>query len=192
MKKISQIIAYSLLGVVVLAFVLTATIKKDFAPNIIVPTYESKGIEIKQAGLAKYDGLGDNDNYNKFVKEYNSSFKLTILYSIFSGEISRTQAVTNIGKTAPSIDSGYVVTFNYPENQVLKSNGKVYYESTNSDTKTLYKKVFFVVENGKGLVSKNIYFYSEANSSYYKLTTLANFDNLYNFIVELPMFAEQE
>ena len=192
MKKISQIIAYTLLGVVIVGLVLTAILKKDFAPNINIPSYESRGIEIKEAGVAKYDGLSELDVYNQFTNEYKKSFQLTILYSVVSGKISRTQEIKNLGKSQPTISSGYIVTFNYPENQVLKSNGQVYYENTNSTSETLYKKTFFAVEEGKGLTTKTIYFYCESNSTYYGLTTLANFDGLYNFISNLSIFKPAE
>ncbi len=191
MKKINQIIAYTLLGVVLLGLVLTAILKKDFSPNIDL----SKGelfIEEKGSG-AKYDGLTSKDEkvYNEFVKTYNDSFKLTILYSIFSGKISRKQEIENYGKDAPTFSNGFVITINFGEAQTLKSNGKVYYESTNSDTPTLYKKAFFVVEDGKGLTTKYIYFRSETNR-YYRLTTLANFDELYKNINQMDMFKTAE
>jgi len=158
MKKISQIILYAVLGVLVIGFVLTAILKKDFSPNIMVPTYAAGGIEIKEAGLAKYDGLSNEENYNKFVSEYKASFELTILYSVFSGKISREQEVVKYGTNAPSLDNGYIITFVYPEAQTLKVNGDVYLESVNSDTETLYKKVIFAVEDGKGLSTEQSIF----------------------------------
>ena len=180
-----------MLGVVILGLVLTAVLKKDFSPNIDL----SKGeIFIKEAGSGmKEDGLTSKDEkVNKeFVKTYNDSFKLTILYSVFSGKISRKQQIENIGKDEPSINEGYVITINFGEAQTLKTNGKVYYESVNSDTKTFYKKVFFAVENEKGLTTKYIYFRSEENK-YYRLTTLANFDDLYKYINQMDMFKPAE
>lgn len=194
MKKISQIIAYSLLGLVVLGLVLTAVLKKDFAPNLTVPGYNTGDgyIAIEQKGVANYDGLAskDKDVYNKFVNIYNNSFKLTILYSLFSGEISRKQEITSLEKNAPSLDSQIVVSFIYENGQVLKSNGKVYYESVNSTTEIKYTKVFFAVNQDKGLTSHKIYF--QAGSNYYELATLANFDDLYNFIADDLKFVENE
>lgn len=195
MKKISQIIAYSILGIVVLGLVLTAILKKDFSPNINVPAYNNGtgDIFINSADDLKHEGLSSKDEkeYDKFVKLYNDSFKLTILYSVFSGEISKKQEITNYGKTKPQLSSGLIVTFNYSQNQILRSNGETYYESKSSD-EVLYKQVFFAVENDKGLTTKKIYFYSENNSSYYQLTTLANFDSLYDYISEFPAFVEQD
>lgn len=192
MKKISQIIAYSLLGLVVLGLVLTAVLKKDFAPNLTVPGYNNgEGyITIDQRGVANYDGLAskDKDTYNKFVNIYKDSFKLTILYSLFSGEISRKQEIQSLEKKEPSLDSQIVVSFFYQNGQVLKSNGEVYYESVNSNTEIKYTKVFFAVSQNKGLTSHKIYF--QANSNYYSLTTLANFDELYNFIVDDLKFVD--
>jgi len=110
MKKISQIILYTVLGVVVLGLILTSVLKKDFAPNIAVPTHTSKGIEIRSANVAQYDGLSNEEKYNEFVDIYSDSYKLTILYSVFSGEISRKQEISNYGKKAPDIKNGYIET----------------------------------------------------------------------------------
>lgn len=192
MKKISQIIAYAVLGVLVVGLVLTAVLKKSFAPNIAIPAHTAGGVEIRVPNMAKYEGLGDEEDYNEFVNLYNSSFELTLLYSIFSGKISREQTITNTGTTAPSFTAGYVITFLYAEEQEIKVNGQVWHESVNSNTATTYKKVTFNIFEGKGLTTTYIYFYNNENNSYYKLTTLANFDNLYNFISELPMFAEEK
>jgi len=192
MKKISQIILYTVLGVVVLGLILTSVLKKDFAPNIAVPTHTSKGIEIRSANVAQYDGLSNEEKYNEFVDIYSDSYKLTILYSVFSGEISRKQEISNYGKKAPDIKNGYIVTFNYSEPQTLKVNGEDYIESVNSNTKTTYNKVVFNVLENKGLRSSLIYFYSLENDTWYKLTTLANFDSLYDFISELSIFAPEE
>lgn len=192
MKKISQIVTYVILGVLVVGLVLTAVLKKSFAPNISVPTYTAGGITISVPNMAKYEPLDKQDNYNEFVNLYNSSFELTILYSVFSGKISREQKIDNVGKTAPSYTSGYVVTFVYPTDQEIKVNGEIWHESVNSDTPTTYRQITFNVLNGKGLTTAYIYFYNSDEGNYYKLTTLANFDNLYNFISELPMFAEEE
>ena len=144
--------------------------------------------------MAKYDTLGeeDVDFYNEFVRLYNSSFELTLLYSIFSGKISREQTIENVGTKAPSYTAGYVITFLYADEQEIKVNGKVWHESVNSNTATTYKKVIFNIFEGKGLTTSFIYFYNNETNTYYKLTTLANYDNLYNFISEHPMFAEEE
>lgn len=186
MKKISKIIAYSLLCLIVVGIGLMAIIKKDFSPNIKLPSYEEASIQIKQENPSKSDGLGKKSDYDTFVKEYENSFKLTILYSLFSGEISREQKVEYL-KSKPSTYSSIVVDITYTTEQTLMCNGKVYNEGSGTKTEIKYKNVFFVVEEGKGLETKSIYFLS-TNNSYYQLTTLANFDGLYNFIMELNMF----
>ncbi len=189
MKKISQIIAYSLLGIVVLGLVLTAVLKKDFSPNISMPN--EQGICIMRESPSASDGLGNETDYNKFITEYKNSFKLTILYAIFSGEINKKQEVKYYGKTEPFNSSDIVVYFSYSSEQILKANGQVWIDSVNSDTEIKYKKVAFKVEKGKGLTTQSIYF-ETTNNSYYVLTTLANYDSLYDFISTLTMFKEQE
>ncbi len=186
MKKISKIIAYTLLCLVVVGFGLMAIIKKDFSPNIKLPSYEISSIQIIQENPKKTDGLGKKSDYDAFVNEYENSFKLTILYSLFSGEISREQKVEYL-KSKPSTSSSIVVDITYSVDQTLMCNGKVYEEGSGNKTEIKYRKVFFVVEGEKGLETKKIYFQS-TNNSYYQLTTLANFDGLYSFIMGLNMF----
>ena len=190
-KKISQIVAYAILGVLVIGLVLTAVLKKSYAPNIAVPAYEAGGINISVPNTSKVDGLGKQEDYDEFVRLYNGSFELTLLYALFSGKISREQTIVNDGKTAPSFTAGFVVTFVYPEAQTLKANGSVWYESPSSP-ETLYKKVIFAVFEGKGLSTTSIYFYNDTDKNYYRLNTLANFDSLYEFISGLSMFAPEE
>jgi len=194
MKKFSQIVLYTVLAVVVLGLILTSVLKKNFAPEIAVPTFASKGLEVSAGdGSAQYDVFKDEKSYKKFEDIYSNSYKLTILYSIFSGKISRKQEVVPYGVTEPKFQNGFVITFDYHTNpQTLKVNGKEYLPSQNADAVT-YTIVKLNVMEDKGLRSVFIYFYSEENDSWYKLTTLANFDSLYDYIQkELPMFNGEE
>lgn len=185
-KKISQIVLYSVLGILVVGFILTAVLKKNFAPSIQVPNYLSIGISSYDE-TAKYDALTEEESYKVFVKEYKNSFEISVLYALFAGKINNSEQLTKI-KNEPSFNSGFVINFNYGQEQILKVNGKDYIESSNSDTKVHYKKVVFNVIENNGLKQTDFYIYSIENNVYYKLTTLANFDNLYNFIIDIPMF----
>ena len=178
-KKISQIVAYLALGIVAIAVLLCAIIKIDFKPEVNVPTYASSGVQIRktEGDYTSFRGVESEENYNEIIKKYNDSFKLTVLYSLFSGKIGSKTKITHVTSKTNAI--GYEVKFNFAEEQILNNN----------DDTIEYSKIFFSVEKDKGLEEKTIWLYSGEND-YYKITTIANFDSLANYISELDMFAE--
>lgn len=179
-KKISQIVAYLALGVVAVAVLLCAVIKINFKPKVAVPVYDvNSGITIEKVDGDVQGGLLQNEKeHNEFVKKYNNSFKLTVLYSIFSGKIgSETQVKTDL--TSKSEAKGYEVKFNFVEPQTFE------YE----DETIEYIRVYFSVEADKGLEEKTIWLETE-DGEYAKVITIANFNDLANYIAELNMFAK--
>ena len=190
MKKVSKILAYVLLGVIAVTVILCAIIKIDFKPEINVPSFASNGITIeKMDGDYAEDGLNNEQDYNKFIANYNNSFKLTILYSLFSGKIGSKLQRKHIA-SRPSF-TGYKVTFVFDEDQILTEDGKEVPVADNSNEPIKYTKIIFSVEKSKGLEEKAIYLYA-GEDDYYKLTTIANFDKLAKFIAELSMFKAEE
>ena len=187
-KKISQIIAYGLLLVVIVALVVMATCKKSFAPSFQIPT--ANAVEIKVPNQAKYDVL-TADTYGKFKDTYNSSYELTILYALFSGKFKEQQQIQK-QTSEPTFSEGFVVTFIYEDAQTLKINGKDYAESANSDAKIQFKKVVFNVLDGKGLTNTKLYVDDDNSANWYAITTLANFNGLYDLINGYEAFAPQE
>ena len=189
-KKISQIVAYTLLGVVVLGFVLCAIIKINFKPEINMPNLANGDkIQISLTGTSKVESSDENIVYDKFMNKFNNSFELTVLYSVFSGKIN---SELDIQKTSikPSYN-GYKVQFIYSETQTLKKDGKdVTSDAVNSNTPVTFNRVLFDVAEGKGLGEVVLYFYTEGDSLFYKVTTIANFDGLYSYISDIPMFAD--
>lgn len=188
-KKISQIVTYSLLGVVVLGFILCSIIKINFRPEMKLPTTaDNDKIQISVSGTAKVESSDENINYKTFTSKFDDSFKLTILYSLFSGKIGN-EMVIDETKSEPSY-TGYKVQFIYAQTQTLKKDGKEVPIADNSNTPITYNSVVFDVPQDKGLVETNIYFYNTSETNYYKLTVFANFDNLYTYISEISMFGE--
>ena len=190
MKKISQIVAYSVLGLVVIGLILCSILKINFMPEIKIPTTETIGkIQITTTnGTAFVESSNENINVQKFSSTFEDSFKLTVLYSLFSGKISNEQTIQQQA-SAPSF-SGYKVQFIYNESQTLKKDGKNVPIADNATTPITYNRAVFDVKEGNGLTSASIYFYTNGESKYYKLTTIANFDNLYTYISNLSMFGE--
>lgn len=189
-KKISLIIAYSVLGLVVVGLILCSIIKINFMPEMKVPVTTDIGkIQITtSSGTSAVDSSNENINMNKFSETFSNSFKLTILYSVFSGKIGNEVQIKK-QTTSPTF-SGYKVQFIYQESQTLKKGGKPVTVADNSNTEVTYNRAVFDVKEGKGLTNVNIYFYTNGESNYYQLTTIANFDELYTFIKALPMFGE--
>lgn len=189
-KKISQIVAYSVLGVVVLGLVLCAIIKVNFRPEINLPIIANGDkIQISLDGTAKVESSDDNIKYKQFLNKFDDSFKLTILYSVFSGRIGSELEIEET-TTAPTYN-GFKVQFIYTETQTLKKDGKaVTSGAVNSNTPVTFNTLIFDVAEGRGLGEVSLYFYTNGEEEYYKVTTIANFDSLYTYISEIPMFAE--
>ena len=189
-KKISQIVAYSVLSVVVLGLVLCAIIKINFRPEINLPNLASGDkIQISLDGTSKVESSDENINYKQFLNKFDDSFKLTILYSVFSGRVGSELEVQET-KTAPTYN-GFKVQFIYTETQTLKKDGKdVTSGAVNSNTPVTFNTLVFDVAEARGLGEVSLYFYTSGEEEYYKVTTIANFDSLYAYISEISMFAE--
>ena len=189
-KKISQIIAYSVLSVVVLGLVLCAIIKINFRPEINLPLVANGDkIQISLEGTAKVESSDENINYKEFLNKFDDSFKLTVLYSVFSGKLGSELDIEET-KTAP-VYNGFKVQFIYTETQTLKKDGKeVTSGAVNSNTPVTFNSLVFDVADAKGLGEVNMYFYTSGEEGYYKVTTIANFDELYKYISAISMFEE--
>lgn len=189
-KKISQIILYSVLGVVVLAFILCSVLKISFKPEMKVPTSSTVGkIQISTTdGTARVESSNENIGVEKFNSKFNSAFELSVLYSLFSGRMNNEVKREKLTELPARV--GYEVLFIYNEQQVLKVNGEEVMEADNSVNPIKYNRVVFSVENEKGLAETSLYFYTNGTKGYYKLTTIANFDGLYDYISDMSMFGE--
>jgi len=190
-KRISQIIAFCVLAAVVLSVVFCAIIKIDFMPQMKLPEYPEV-IQITDAEAGGiYESLSE-DTYKNFVIKFNDSFKLSVLNSLFSGKIGKKiETPVYTSKNPNTISgSGYQVLFVFAEEQTLKDNGKEVTVAKNSTETVKFNRLKFYVEADKGL-NENItlYFYNNL-SYYYSIKTMANFDALYNFIKDIPMFAD--
>lgn len=180
-KKISQITAYIALGVIAIAVLLCAILKLNFKPEIGVPTYASSGVQVRktEGDYTSFRVVDKEDEYNKLVGNFNDSFKLTILYSLFSGKIGSETTVTHVKSKASAV--GYEVKFNFVEEQVFVNKGE----------EIEYSKIYFSVEQGKGLEEKTIWL-EAGEDDYYKITTIADFDDLAKCIANFKMFKVED
>lgn len=188
-KKISIITAYTLLGFFVLTLILCAVININFRPEMKLPVYaDGDQIEISVPGTSKYQSNKDEINYDKFVKKFNNSFKLTILYSLFSGHLGNEIEVGEDQTTEPSY-AGYKVQFTFMQPQELKKNGKVVPIADNSPDAITFSGIVFDVAEGKGLTKVDLFFII-GEGKYKKVSSIANFDGLYKHISEISMFKD--
>lgn len=188
-NKIAQITTYVVLGVVVIGLILCSVIKVSFRPEMSLPSLTAGDkIEISLTGTAKIESSDENINYDKFIQKFDDSFKLTILYSVFSGKMGSETKIDET-KTAPSYN-GFTVKFIFSELQTLKKDGKELTVANNSSTPIKYNTIAFDVVEDLGLTSTTLYFYENGKTTYYQLTSIANFDSLYSYIKDIPMFGE--
>ena len=89
MKKISQILAYTVLGVLVVGIILCSILKISFKPEMSIPmTAEAGTVQIKTTqGTAQIESSNENIGIEKFAQKFNEAFELTVLNSLFSGRI---------------------------------------------------------------------------------------------------------
>lgn len=186
-KKISQIISFTVLAVVVLAVVLCAVIKLDFMPQMRLPVYpEVIQITDSEANARTLSLTGED--FDKFVTTFNDGFKMSVLSALFSGKLGA--SISTPKKVTSTTKSGYVVVFMYNEEQELTDNGEPVKTGKQSTETVKFTRVMFSIQAEKGLNEEtSLYFYKDT-TSYYQITTLANFDSLYEFITNLSMFAE--
>lgn len=191
MKKISQIVLYSLLGAVVLAVILCSFIKISFKPQVNMPTTAQVGkVQIvATSGVAQTESNFENIKIEEFNKKFNSAFELSVLYSLFSGKIGNGVVMEDDLSALPN-GNGYKVLFIYHEDQTLKIDGKEVPIADNSSTPVKYNRVVFYVTENAGLGDVTMYFYTQDSGKYYVLKTIANFDELYKHISQMSMFAE--
>lgn len=188
MKKISQIVAYSVLGILVVGLILCSILKISFKPEIVIPTTAEVGkIKISTTdGTAKVESNSQNIGMKGFEGKFNSAFELTILNALFSGKMG--SKVNREKVTSLPNRTGYEVLFIYNNEQTLKVNGEEVTVANNSTTPIKYNRVVFSVNQDKGMVTTSLYFYTNGASAYYQITTLANFDGLYDYISNITMF----
>ena len=188
-NKIGLIITYSVLCVFILAVALCAIIRVDYRPKINL-TASEVSIQINDAQVgARNEAISEEADKNNFIEEFNNSFKLTILQALFSGNLNKEATVTR-NTSAPSFSDGYKVLFVFDEDgQDLIVNGKPFLIADNSSEAVKYNRMVFNVVENAGFGSVNLYFYANGGSTYYQVTTLANFGEIYKTITNMQMFA---
>ena len=183
MKKISQIAAYSVICIFVLAIIACGIIKVDNKPKMEA----GYSIQITDTEATNIGEKISDENVIVFNKKFNESFKISVLYALFSGRLNNKVEMVGTESNLPTFN-GYKVQLIYNEENTLYDNGKVVTKSNGSSEAVKYDTVVLSVsQNNLNNVDLYYYLHTESNK-YYKFSTIANFDELYNFIAELPNF----
>lgn len=188
MKKLGIIIALCVVGVLVVTTIVLSLINKNYAPELAnSPTQMIiTNTEGKHAwGGNGYPSEAQEENFNKVVQLFESSFKQSILASMLNGNLNNEVAIEYKGTAEPS-QTGYKVEFRYAST-LLMQNGKAYKLNQN-DNEKYFTTVIFFVEEGAGFADFNLFAkvqIDETRTGYYQLTSLANTQALYTFLSEL-------
>lgn len=186
-KTIKLSLIYGVLVALVAVLVMGFCITKSYSPEIKAP---HTIIITSSNGQAQYDG-GDVQNtkerydvlYGMFEKATSESF----IASLFSGNMSYTSRIES--SQIPEF-TGYRMMFSYAEEQTVMLNGKEYAHGTGSQTILKFQKTYFDVVETNGFAKVAMYYEVSRvvngtnQTEYYKRLVIANFDELYNAIVD--------
>ena len=166
---------------------LASIIKLDFKPKMQTLSKDTDAIQISDVDVpSKYLALSDEEQYKSFVNKYNDSFKLSIMYSLFSGMLSTKVEMTKLD--SEPIYTDYKVEFIYGEEHTLYNNNEAVTKSDNSSNLVTYNRITFSLQEGTGLSNVYVYYYKEGTSLYYRFKTKANLDALYDFVSNISTF----
>lgn len=135
--------------------------------------------------LALHTLKGKKENFEKFVKLFNNSFKQSVLASVINGNLANEVEIEYYGTSVPA-SSGYKVEFKFAET-LLKKDGEAFKQAS-SDPERKFTEVVFYAAEGSGYAPVNMFAKVQLTSTtigYYKITTLANTAAMYEFLTEL-------
>ena len=190
MKKIISIIAMALVALVACTAIVFTFVPKDFNIGIENPSYfiVYNGTETP---VSIYNNEEQGETYDKIIELYNSSFKTSLLNSLFQGKIGISPYIIEKYQSLTSNDlskSGKVfLEFRYDSVQTLKLNGQKYTEASTSETN--YVSIILEVLDSSNLTEVNAYLrYKEEGTndySWYRFVTQASQSALFDYLQNL-------
>lgn len=188
-KKISQIAAYTLLCAIVVAVITCAIVKVGYKPTLAKMNFETDKILITDTEVStNVESYFEEESYKDFLNKFDNAFKQSVLNSLFAGNLGEKPVMKKLDKLPTFY--GFKVKFILNEEAELYNNNKIVNVADNSTESVKYNRVVFNVLENKGLTQTSIIYYLNTEEEYYQFTTLANFDSLYNFIADMPMFTK--
>lgn len=190
-KKTNRIVAFSLLGLVLVIMVLIivgACVPVNLKPYLI-GSPDRVTIYNQTSTYGEFDA--DQQKYSQFMEEFDDVFEASFLVAMFSGRLGDYQITgqaenTLLSSVISNLQSGYYVEFKYDLPQTLTYNdGSAYNDIYNNNRTLSFTSLYFAISQTDELVDLEIYVgvkYSDAeNASTYavKVTQKANTYSLY-------------
>ncbi len=190
-KKTNRIVAFSLLGlvlVIVVLIIVGACVPVNLKPYLI-GSPDRVTIYNQTSTYGEFDA--DQQKYSQFMEEFDDVFEASFLVAMFSGRLGDYQITgqaenTLLSSVISNLQSGYYVEFKYDLPQTLTYNdGSAYNDIYNNNRTLSFTSLYFAISQTDELVDLEIYVgvkYSDAeNASTYavKVTQKANTYSLY-------------
>lgn len=190
-KKTNRIVAFSLLGlvlVIVVLIIVGACVPVNLKPYLI-GSPDRVTIYNQTSTYGEFDA--DQQKYSQFMEEFDDVFEASFLVAMFSGRLGDYQITgqaenTSLSSVISNLQSGYYVEFKYDLPQTLTYNdGSAYNDIYNNNRTLSFTSLYFAISQTDELVDLEIYVgvkYSDAeNASTYavKVTQKANTYSLY-------------
>ena len=187
-RKLGMIIALSVVGVLVITTIMLSVFSKNYKPEFDNAPYEvvisNKNDSGFYYGGTAYTGV-QKENFDEFVKLFDSSFKQSVLASMLNGNLGQDVSIEYHGSSIAA-ESGYRVEFKY-SSTLLKKDG-VAFKQAASDPERNFTSIIFYVAEGSGYSEFNMFAkvnLTSTTTGYYEITTLANTAAMYEFLTEL-------
>lgn len=193
-KKTNRIVAFSLLGlvlVIVVLIIVGACVPVNLKPYLI-GSPDRVTIYNQTSTYGEFDA--DQQKYSQFMEEFDDVFEASFLVAMFSGRLGDYQITgqaenTLLSSVISNLQSGYYVEFKYDLPQTLTYNdGSAYNDIYNNNRTLSFTSLYFAISQTDELVDLEIYVgvkYSDAeNAPTYavKVTQKANTYSLYENI----------
>lgn len=190
-KKTNRIVAFSLLGlvlVIVVLIIVGACVPVNLKPYLI-GSPDRVTIYNQTSTYGEFDA--DQQKYSQFMEEFDDVFEASFLVAMFSGRLGDYQITgqaenTLLSSVISNLQSGYYVEFKYDLPQTLTYNdGSAYNDIYNNNRTLSFTSLYFVISQTDELVDLEIYvgvkYSDDENASTYavKVTQKANTYSLY-------------
>lgn len=190
-KKTNRIVAFSLLGLVLVIMVLIivgACVPVNLKPYLI-GSPDRVTIYNQTSTYGEFDA--DQQKYSQFMEEFDDVFEASFLVAMFSGRLGDYQITgqaenTLLSSVISNLQSGYYVEFKYDLPQTLTYNdGSAYNDIYNNNRTLSFTSLYFAISQTDELVDLEIYvgvkYSDDENASTYavKVTQKANTYSLY-------------
>ncbi len=190
-KKTNRIVAFSLLGlvlVIVVLIIVGACVPVNLKPYLI-GSPDRVTIYNQTSTYGEFDA--DQQKYSQFMEEFDDVFEASFLVAMFSGRLGDYQITgqaenTLLSSVISNLQSGYYVEFKYDLPQTLTYNdGSAYNDIYNNNRTLSFTSLYFAISQTDELVDLEIYvgvkYSDDENASTYavKVTQKANTYSLY-------------